>query len=92
MDAWGISGPQFLLLYLALLAVTVPVVVLAERRALAGPPGAIPARLDRYEVAYLNGGCELVATTAVTGLLRDGVLASTSRRGRRVRLGCGRPR
>jgi uncharacterized protein (TIGR04222 family) len=88
VDTWGISGPQFLLLYLALLAVTVPVVVLARRRALAGPPGAaVPARLDRYEVAYLNGGCELVATTAVTGLLRDGVLTSTSRRGRRVRLG-----
>ena len=88
MDTWGISGPQFLLLYVALFAVTVPVVVLARRRALAGPPGAaVPARLDRYEVAYLNGGCELVATTAVTGLLRDGVLTSTSRRGRRVRLG-----
>ena len=88
MDTWGISGPQLLLLYVALFAVTVPVVVLARRRALAGPPGAaVPARLDRYEAAYLNGGCELVATTAVTGLLRDGVLTSTSRRGRRVRLG-----
>ncbi len=88
MDTWGISGPQFLLLYVALFAVTVPGVVLARRRALAGPPGAaVPDRLDRYEAAYLNGGCELVATTAVTVLLRAGHLTSTSRRGRRVRLG-----
>jgi uncharacterized protein (TIGR04222 family) len=88
MDTWGISGPQFLLLYVALFAVTVPVVVLARRRALAGPPGAaVPARLDPYEAAFLNGGSALVATTAVTGLLRDGVLTTTSRRGRRVRLG-----
>ena len=44
MDTWGVSGPQFLLLYAALFAVTVPVVVLARRRALAGPPGAaVPA-------------------------------------------------
>jgi uncharacterized protein (TIGR04222 family) len=90
MDTWGISGPQFLLLYVALFAVTVPVVVLARRRALAGPPrAAVPARLDPYEAAFLNGGSGLVATTAVTSLLRDGVLTSTSRRGRRVRLGVG---
>jgi len=88
MDTWGVSGPQFLLLYAALFAVTVPVVVLARRRALAGPTGAAaPARLDPYEAAFLNGGSGLVATTAVTSLLRDGVLTSTSRRGRRVRLG-----
>jgi hypothetical protein len=63
----GISGPQFLLLYVALFAVTVPVVVLARRRALAGPPGAaVPARLDPYQAAFLNGGSALAATTAVT--------------------------
>jgi hypothetical protein len=44
MDTWGISGPQFLLLYVALFAVTVAVVGLARRRALAG--AAVPARLD----------------------------------------------
>ena len=87
MDTWGISGPQFLLLYVALAAVTVAVAALARRRALAGPPGAAtPSRLDPYEAAFLNGGSALVATTAVTSLLRDGLLTSTSRRGRRVRL------
>jgi uncharacterized protein (TIGR04222 family) len=86
----GHQRSQFRLLHLALFAVTVPVVVLARRRALAGPPGAaVPARLDPYEAAFLNGGSAPVATTAVTSLLRDGVLAGTGRRGRRVRLGVG---
>ena len=37
MDTWGVSGPRFLLLYLALGAVTVLLTVVAGRRALAGP-------------------------------------------------------
>jgi uncharacterized protein (TIGR04222 family) len=88
MDTWGISGPRFLLLYAALLAGTVLVAVLARRRALAGPGRgtAVPARLDPYEAAYLNGGCELVATTAVSSLLRAGHLANAGRRRGRVRL------
>ncbi|HET9557398.1 MAG TPA: TIGR04222 domain-containing membrane protein, partial [Actinomycetota bacterium] len=90
MDTWGISGSQFLLLYLALFAVTVLGVVLARRRVLGVPEGAaVPARLDRYEVAYLNGGCELVATTAVSSLLRDGHLVSSARRRQRLRLAGG---
>jgi uncharacterized protein (TIGR04222 family) len=90
MDTWGISGPQFLLLYVALCAVTVLGVVLARRRVLGVPQGAAaPARLDRYEVAYLNGGCELVATTAVSSLLRAGHLASSARRRQRLRLAGG---
>jgi uncharacterized protein (TIGR04222 family) len=87
MDTWGISGPRFLLLYVALLAVTVVGVVLARRRVLAAPDGAaVPARLDRYEAAHLNGGCQLAATTAVSVLLREGHLASPPRRGRWRRL------
>ena len=61
--------------------------VLARRRALAAPVGAaVPARLDRYEAAYLNGGYVLAATTAVSSLLREGHLASPASRGRRRRL------
>ena len=90
MDTWGISGPRFLLLYVALLGVTVLVVVVARRRVLAVPDGAaVPARLDRYEAADLNGGCELVATTAVSSLLRAGHLATSPGRGRRQRLVAG---
>jgi uncharacterized protein (TIGR04222 family) len=90
MDTWGISGPGFLLLYVALLVVTVAAVVLTRRRALTVPDGAaVPDRLDRYEAAYLNGGCGLAATTAVSSLLRAGHLASSPRRGRRPWLVAG---
>jgi uncharacterized protein (TIGR04222 family) len=89
MKTWGISGPQFLLLYLALLGVTVLVVVLVRRRVLAVPDGqpAVAPRVDAYEAAYLNGGGSLVATTAISDLLRGGFVANTARRGRWVRLG-----
>src|SRR5512132_4706653 len=80
MYTWGISGRRFLLLYLVLLAVTVLGVVLARRRALAADGAAVPARLDPYEAAELNGGGFLVATTAVSCLLRKGSLTSSSRR------------
>jgi uncharacterized protein (TIGR04222 family) len=89
MSTWGISGPRFLLLYVALFAVAALVVVLARRRALAAGQGAVvPTRLDPYEAAYLNGGGQLVATTAVSNLLRGGLLADAGhgRRGRQVRL------
>jgi uncharacterized protein (TIGR04222 family) len=89
MDTWGISGPGFLLRYVALFAVTLLVVGLARRRALGGGEASAtgPARLDAYEAAYLNGGGGLVATTAASNLLRSGVLATTGRRRRRpVRL------
>jgi uncharacterized protein (TIGR04222 family) len=88
MDTWGISGPRFLLLYVVLLAGTALVAFVAGRRALAGPgEGAVaPARLDPYEAAYLNGGSALVATTAVSNLLRGGLLATAGRRRGQVRL------
>ena len=87
MGTWGISGPRFLLLYVVLLGLTTLVAVAARRRALAGPEGAaVPSRLDRYEAAYLNGGCDLVATTASSSLLRAGHLANAGRRRGRVRL------
>jgi uncharacterized protein (TIGR04222 family) len=80
MSTWGISGPQFLLLYLVLFAVTVLGVVLARRRALASDGAAVPARLDPYEAAELNGGDDLVVITAASNLLRSGSLVNAGRR------------
>ena len=81
MNTWGISGPRFLLLYVGLLAATVLGVVLARRRLLASGGGAAaPDRLDPYEAAYLNGGGDLVVTTAAANLLRSGALANASHR------------
>src|SRR5678816_4529797 len=90
MSTWGISGPQFLLLYLVLFAVTVLGVVLARRRALASDGAAVPARLDPYEAAELNGGDDLVVITAASNLLRGGSLVSVGRRrGQPARLDTG---
>jgi len=80
MSTWGISGAQFLLLYLVLFAVTVLGVVLARRRALASDGAAVPARLDPYEAAELNGGDDLVVITAASNLLRSGSLVNAGRR------------
>jgi uncharacterized protein (TIGR04222 family) len=41
----------------------------------AGPDPRDPSELEVYEIAYLNGGPALVATTAAVGLLRAGHLA-----------------
>jgi uncharacterized protein (TIGR04222 family) len=49
----------------------------------------VPDRLDRYEAAYLNGGCQLTATTAVSVLLRARHLAPSPRRRQRHRLVAG---
>jgi uncharacterized protein (TIGR04222 family) len=88
MKTWGISGPQFLLLYVALFGVTLLGGVLARRRVLAVPDGSAvtPSRLDPHEAAYLNGGGSLVAATAFSSLLRGGFVANTARRGRWARL------
>ena len=88
MKTWGISGPQFLLIYVGLLALTWAVVAVTRRRLLAAPEGrtATPARLDPYQAAYLNGGTSLVATVAISNLLRGEFVANTARRGRSVRL------
>jgi uncharacterized protein (TIGR04222 family) len=88
MDTWGISGPRFLLLYAVLGGATLLVALVAGRRALAGTGegAAAPARLDPYEAAYLNGGSGLVATAAVSNLLRGGRLVTGGRRRGQVRL------
>ena len=90
MSTWGISGPQFLLLYLALFAVALLGVVLTSRRALTSDGAAVPARLDPYEAAELNGGGDLVVITAAFNLLRSGSLVNAGRRrGQPARLVAG---
>jgi uncharacterized protein (TIGR04222 family) len=76
----AISGFWLVLLSISLTAVTVAVVVAARIRVWRAsgplpPDPADPPELDVFEVAYLNGGPALVATTAAVGLLRAGHLA-----------------
>ena len=80
---WGLSGPEFLQLYGAalfvLLLLSVAVALLAKsdgRRAdLAGG-----ADLGAYELAYLFGGVDRVAETAVAGLVEAGSVRVTRSR------------
>ena len=80
-DTWGISGPQFLLVYVVL-AVAVTVAVVRMRRALAGVPADRPTgRLDDrpYDVAYLNGGPELALCAALSAMHRSETIATAGK-------------
>src|SRR4029453_19409964 len=87
MHTWGISGPQFLLIYGVLLVVTALCVAAAQRRVVAAPGrlGGVPD-LDPYEIAYLNGRAPLAATTAAANLLRGGFLDKPDGQPEQVRL------
>jgi uncharacterized protein (TIGR04222 family) len=71
-EPWGLSGPQFLGLYLAGLALCAALAfcafMLARRTREAGDPSS-DRDLDVYEGAYLAGGPRRVAQTAAFSLL-----------------------
>jgi uncharacterized protein (TIGR04222 family) len=76
-DTWGISGPQFLLVYVVL-AVAVTVAQVRMRRALVDVPAGHPVGRpdDRpYDVAYLNGGAELSLCAALSAMHRSETIA-----------------
>ncbi|GAB3679017.1 TIGR04222 domain-containing membrane protein [Saccharopolyspora tripterygii] len=83
---WGLSGPEFLLLYGMGLIVWCAIVVVA--RAVVkdmGKPVGETGGLGLYERAYLHGGSDRVADTALAGLIHDGrVRVSRSRKLHRV--------
>lgn len=77
---WGLSGPEFLIVYATALAGVSVVTALARwgvsatgRRPASAPPG-----LGVYEWAYLCGGPARVAETAVAGLVDSGALRVSS--------------
>jgi uncharacterized protein (TIGR04222 family) len=80
MNTWGISGPQFLILYGTILVVT-GAVVFAIRRRISGRwdrvglAGLRAPELSPYEVAILKGGDSLALTVAVCRLKEAGALA-----------------
>ncbi|MGC7098861.1 TIGR04222 domain-containing membrane protein [Amycolatopsis lurida] len=79
-EPWGISGPDFLVLYLFLLALPLAVAVVGRialtsggsRAATAYTPGNV------YEVAFLAGGADRVVDTAVASLLEREVVRADS--------------
>jgi uncharacterized protein (TIGR04222 family) len=73
-DTWGISGPEFLLLYGAGFLLTVVVVLLTRRLLSRRAAVDSTAELEPYELAALSGGMALVVHTALVHLYRTGVL------------------
>jgi uncharacterized protein (TIGR04222 family) len=80
-DTWGISGPDFLLLYAVLFALAAAGVWLWRHRLL-GPhdPRAGAGELGAYDLAMLNGGAPLAITTASAKLHQDGLLRPGTKR------------
>jgi len=73
-------GPAFLLFYACVSAATIAVCALVARRLdWTGrmPPPHVPPAPDPYEIAYLRGGENEVARTAVFALMRSGHLRVT---------------
>lgn len=87
MNTWGISGPDFLLLYFGLLIVTW-VVVLAARQRIGAAVGTATAShqpgLGLYEAAMLNGGGRLALAVAVCRLKEAGSVRLDTKAGRIV--------
>ena len=84
-ETWGLSGPEFLQLYgaalVVLLLLSVAVALLAKRDGHRSDAAAgSGAELGTYELAYLFGGVDRVAETAVAGLVEAGSVRVTRSR------------
>jgi uncharacterized protein (TIGR04222 family) len=68
MSTWGISGPQFLLLYATLAALVLVGTLVRRRRWTAGPSTANARELTPTEVALLAGGRQLALYSSLAAL------------------------
>lgn len=73
-ETWGLTGPQFLVLYLAGLVVSILVAVLAHRQVRRAGPATTTGRLSPDDIAYLAGGGGQVVLAAVARMLERGML------------------
>lgn len=69
-DTWGISGPDFLGVFIFMAVVALAVAIAARQAVLRGGPSDGFATLDAQRAAYLNGGPQL-AIYASLGFLRQ---------------------
>lgn len=78
---WGLSGPEFLLLYGIALVVWCAIVVVARAEVKrTGEPRTDGHVLGLYERAFLHGGSDRVADTALAGLIEAGRVRVTRSR------------
>ncbi len=81
-DTWGISGPDFLLVYLGAAAVFLVVAIVARLSVTRSNPGAAPGRLPTpAEVAFLLGGRTQAAYSSLARLRTAGVIGVGAERG-----------
>jgi uncharacterized protein (TIGR04222 family) len=73
MNPFDLAGPQFLVFYAALAAVTLAVLVL-HRQGTEGGPAAILS--DPYEIAYLRNGWQEAVSLAVASLIQRDLLCA----------------
>ncbi|WP_033291698.1 TIGR04222 domain-containing membrane protein [Amycolatopsis jejuensis] len=90
---WGLSGPQFLLIYGPALALVVivqlawPPIARAVRKQ---PPADVRSPLDVYQLAYLAGGPHRTVDAAIASLLERGLLR-VSTKGQLTAIAAGSP-
>lgn len=73
-EPWGLTGPQFLLLYLAGVAVTLLPVLMVRRAARHAPARSSRPDLGTDELAMLAGGPIRLAETAIARLVEAGAV------------------
>lgn len=83
-EPWGISGPQFLLIYGLALAVVLLVQIswppIARSRQRNAPATVeAPLQPDVYQLAYLAGGSDRTVDTAIATLLEQELLRVSSK-------------
>ncbi|WP_406629455.1 TIGR04222 domain-containing membrane protein [Amycolatopsis sp. WGS_07] len=83
-EPWGISGPQFLLIYGLALAVVLVVQLswpsfARSRKRNAPATVEAPLRPDVYQLAYLAGGADRAVDTAIATLLEQELLRVSSK-------------
>ncbi|MEN3616133.1 TIGR04222 domain-containing membrane protein [Plantactinospora sp. ZYX-F-223] len=71
MQPWGISGPQFLLLYPIAVIAGLAVAEYARRWANRTAPAELPSAVEFAEVAFLAGGTDRVVDAAVARLVHS---------------------
>lgn len=73
-ETWGISGPAFLVGYLALAALGWLATAWARRALAGGPDRPEPGPGRPHDLAYLNGGADLAVTSALTAMHLKGTI------------------
>ena len=79
-DTWGISGPTFLLLYVAAAGLLILAAMVQRAVVFAGRRDLAATQLSPQQAAYLNGGDRLAIYASLGGLRAAGAVSASIRR------------